>query len=134
MARKPTGGKVGQKPYVPTPADRNTVTNMAAAGIKQDRIAACLGTDGISTATLTKYFRRELDVSMDMANATIASTLFQQAKAGNTTAMIFWLKTRARWREQHQVSLIGGDEDDPAIQQSVVVEYLDPPPLPEGEE
>jgi hypothetical protein len=23
-----------------------------------------------------------------------------QAKAGNTTAIIFWLKTRARWREQ----------------------------------
>jgi hypothetical protein len=34
------------------------------------------------------------------ANATVSGYLFAAAKAGNVTAQIFWLKTRARWREE----------------------------------
>ena len=37
---------------------------------------------------------------MAEANAVIAGCLFATAKAGNIAAMIFWMKTRARWREQ----------------------------------
>ena len=33
------------------------------------------------------------------ANAQVAGFLFNSAKNGNVTAQIFWLKTRARWRE-----------------------------------
>ncbi len=40
----------------------------------------------------------------DKANATIGGALFNKAKAGDTTAMIFWLKTRARWRETVDIS------------------------------
>jgi hypothetical protein len=29
----------------------------------------------------------------------VAGFLFSAAKSGNVTAQIFWLKTRARWRE-----------------------------------
>jgi hypothetical protein len=29
----------------------------------------------------------------------VAGFLFNSAKSGNVTAQIFWLKTRARWRE-----------------------------------
>jgi exodeoxyribonuclease-3 len=41
-----------------------------------------------------------------IANATISGSLFGAAKGGNVTAQIFWLKTRARWRE-------GSAADDP---------------------
>ena len=34
------------------------------------------------------------------ANATIAGSLFAKAKGGDTPAQIFWLKTRAHWREK----------------------------------
>ena len=34
------------------------------------------------------------------ANATISGSLFASAKGGNVTAQIFWLKTRAHWRER----------------------------------
>jgi len=34
------------------------------------------------------------------ANATVSGYLFAAAKAGNVTAQIFWLKTRAHWREK----------------------------------
>jgi hypothetical protein len=33
------------------------------------------------------------------ANAQVAGFLFNAAKNGNVTAQIFWLKTRAKWRE-----------------------------------
>jgi len=32
-------------------------------------------------------------------NAQVAGFLFNSARSGNVTAQIFWLKTRARWRE-----------------------------------
>ena len=31
--------------------------------------------------------------------------IYQQAKDGNTTAAIFWLKTRAGWRETQKVEM-----------------------------
>ncbi len=48
------------------------------------------------------------------ANAQVAGFLFNAAKNGNVTAQIFWLKTRARWREtplelQHSGSIARGD-------------------------
>ena len=33
------------------------------------------------------------------ANATVCGYLFAAAKAGNIPAIIFWLKTRAHWRD-----------------------------------
>ncbi len=33
------------------------------------------------------------------SNAQVAGFLFNAAKNGNVTAQIFWLKTRAKWRE-----------------------------------
>ena len=41
--------------------------------------------------------------------STIAGTLFNQAKEGNTAAAIFWLKTRARWKETHAHEITGAD-------------------------
>src|SRR6202022_2207327 len=49
--------------------------------------------------TLRKRFRDELDRGVAEANATISGSLFGAAKGGNVTAQIFWLKTRAHWRE-----------------------------------
>src|SRR5262249_45152286 len=34
------------------------------------------------------------------ANATVCGYLFAAAKAGNISAIIFWLKTRVHWRER----------------------------------
>ncbi len=41
------------------------------------------------------------------ANASIGQTLFQQAKNGNTAAAIFWLKTRANWKETNAIEHSG---------------------------
>ena len=48
---------------------------------------------------LRKHYRDELDLGETKANAQVAGFLFNSARSGNVTAQIFWLKTRARWRE-----------------------------------
>lgn len=87
---------VGRPPHEPTDQNRLQVKTLAAVGIRHEDIAAKLG---ISADTLTKYYRKELDDGRVDANAVVAKSLYEQAKTGNTSAMIFWLKTRAGWKE-----------------------------------
>ncbi len=69
----------------------------------------------ISSDTLVKYYKKELDDGRIDANASIGQTLFQQAKNGNTAAAIFWLKTRARWKETHAVEHSGPEGSELVI-------------------
>ena len=69
---------------------------MAAYGIPEIDIARVVGID---PKTLRKHYRDELDLGETKANAQVAGFLFNSARSGNVTAQIFWLKTRARWRE-----------------------------------
>jgi transposase len=91
---------VGRPPHEPTDQTRLQVKTLAAVGVRHEDIAAKLD---ISADTLTKYYRRELDDGRVDANAVVARSLYEQAKTGNTTAMIFWLKTRAGWKETQTV-------------------------------
>jgi len=68
---------------------------MAGYGIPEAHIARVLGID---PKTLRKHYRDELDTGHIKANAHIAESLYKAARGGNVTAMIFWLKTRARWK------------------------------------
>jgi len=99
--------KMGRPPHEPTEQTRLQVKTLAAVGIRHEDIAAKLG---ITADTLTKYYRKELDDGRVDANAQIGKSLFEQARAGNTAAMIFWLKTRAGWKETnvHEVSGLDG--------------------------
>jgi hypothetical protein len=69
---------------------------LAAYGIPESDIS---GVVGIDPKTLRKHYREELDLGETKANAQVAGFLFNAAKNGNVTAQIFWLKTRAKWRE-----------------------------------
>ena len=69
---------------------------MAAYGIPEPDIARVAGVD---PKTLRKHYREELDLGEAKANAQVAGFLSNAAKNGNVTAQIFWLKTRAKWRE-----------------------------------
>lgn len=69
---------------------------MAAYGIPETDISRVIGVD---PKTLRKHYRDELDLGEAKANAQVAGFLFNAAKNGNVTAQIFWLKTRAKWRE-----------------------------------
>lgn len=87
---------MGRRAHSPDPSERRQVEAMAAYGIPEPDIARVVGID---PKTLRKHYRDELDLGTTKANAQVAGFLFNSAKNGNVTAQIFWLKTRARWRE-----------------------------------
>ena len=87
-------------------------------GTPQPTLAKILG---MSTETMTKYYRDELDTAKAQANASIAGRLYKKAMDGDTTAMIFWLKTQAKWRETIDISNEDGSLQQAPIQQAVLI-------------
>ena len=87
---------MGRRAHRPDPSQRRQVEALAAYGIPEDNISRVIGVD---PKTLRKHYRDELDLGETKANAQVAGFLFNAAKNGNVTAQIFWLKTRAKWRE-----------------------------------
>src|SRR5689334_20425086 len=88
--------QVGRRSHKPDPLQRRQVEAMAAYGIPEIDISRVVEVD---PKTLRKHYREELDLGETKANAQVAGFLFNSAKNGNVTAQIFWLKTRAKWRE-----------------------------------
>jgi hypothetical protein len=87
---------MARRAHKPDPAMRRQVEAMAAYGIPELDIARVVSID---PKTLRKHYREELDLGETKANAQVAGYLFNAAKNGNVTAQIFWLKTKAKWRE-----------------------------------
>lgn len=101
--------KGGRPKHKVTDENRKIARTLSAVGITHEDIASKIG---ISADTLVLYYKDDLDNGRIDANASIGQTLFQQAKNGNTAAAIFWLKTRARWKET-QTHEISGPEGGP---------------------
>jgi hypothetical protein len=97
---------MSRKPHDPTQATREVVKLHALVGTRQEVIADILEIDD---KTLRKYYREELDQSLSKANAAIGGALFNKAKGGDTSAMIFWLKTRAGFRERQEIDHTSSD-------------------------
>jgi len=93
-------------PYQANDENRKIVKMLSAVGTRYEDIATKLE---ITDDTLRKHYRKELDEGRIEANASVAQTLYQQAKNGNTTAAIFWLKTRAQWRESDRLEVTGAN-------------------------
>ena len=88
---------MSRKAHQPDVASRRQVEAMAAYGIPEHDISRVVAID---PKTLRKHYRDELDLGQTKANAQVAGFLFNSARNGNVSAQIFWLKTRARWKEQ----------------------------------
>jgi len=96
----------------PEPSVRRQVEAMAGFGVPELDIA---GVIGIDAKTLRKHYRDELDHGHVKANVKVAENLYRKATGEGREAVvaaIFWLKTRARWKET-QVSEISHDVADP---------------------
>lgn len=97
---------MGRPEYKPSEADRQRVFILVASGVPQEHIARVLE---ISEHTLRKYYREELDNGVVEANRMVAASLFSTAIKGGkegSTAAIFWLKCRARWREDDSAQML----------------------------
>lgn len=78
--------------FDPSDKQRGEVKLLAGFGISHEDIAAYLGVD---PKTLRKHFTEELKRGVTEANAKIAQRLFKKAMDGDTTALIWWEKTRS---------------------------------------
>jgi len=90
---------MGRRAHSPEPAGRRQVEAMSAYGIPEADIARVLGID---PKTLRKHYRDELDLGSVKANSRMAENLYKKAMGDgpqSVTATIFWLKTRAQWKE-----------------------------------
>lgn len=97
----------------PIEETRKLVKSLTAYGATQEDIARRIG---ISVDTLSRKYDHELKTGLSEANSVIAQSLFRKAKDGDTACMIFWLKTRARWRET-------GDEK-PEAQTPTAIQFV----------
>lgn len=93
--------------FIPiTPDMIEKAEKLAARGLNMEQIAYSIG---IGTSTLYDKARYHLELSEAIKRgkskgiATIANSLFENAKAGNTTAQIFFLKCQAKWKEEEAV-------------------------------
>jgi hypothetical protein len=107
---------MARKAFVANEATREKVRHLAGLGVPQDDIARIIG---CAPKTLRKRFRDELD--RGVANAVISGSLFAAAKAGNTTAQIFWLKTRAGWKEGGPAGSTIQDTAEPHLEAVLVL-------------
>src|ERR1700730_10560277 len=90
---------MARRPHQPEPQTRRQVEAMAAYGVPEADIARVIAVD---PKTLRKHDRQELDIGSVKANTKIAESLYRKALgdgAQSVTAAIFWLKTRAGWKE-----------------------------------
>ncbi len=86
-------------PRADTPMSRRNVEALAGYGVPEVDIA---GVIGIDPKTLRKHYPQELRYGHVKANAKVAENLYRKATGDgreSVIAAIFWLKTRARWKE-----------------------------------
>lgn len=102
-------------PHIPTEKSRAEVLALAGFGTKHGDIARYIG---ISENTLRKNYREELDTGSIKANSAVAKTLYKLAIEGDSRSCMFWLKTRAGWREtdRHEITGAEGAPLIPVIQ------------------
>lgn len=92
--------------HIPTEKTKGEVLAFAGFGVKHEDIAKYLG---ITKPTLYRHYREELDTGAIKANSAVARTLYRIAMDGNPQACMFWLKTRAGWRETDRHEITGAE-------------------------
>ena len=111
-----------------TPDEISQVERLAAV-LKMEDIAAFLG---ITDRTLRKRMMEDATVrsayekGRARAKASVGTSLLQQARDGNLTAMIFYAKTQMGWRETERREHINIDLDsltDEELEQVARGEY-----------
>lgn len=111
-------GKGGRPKWIPP--DPEKVESLAARGLTLQQIAHCLG---ISYQTLNEAskeyveFAEAIKRGKDKGISIVANSLFEAAKKGNVTAMIFFLKCSAKWKEAKEEK--EGEANQTLVQQLI---------------
>lgn len=104
--RLPGEPKRGPLPWNPSPVERRLVEIGVASGMTHKQIADALD---VTRDTLEKRCRKELDAGVGAANIKVGGALFQKCMKGDTTAIIWWEKTRCGMKDLSRVEHTGAD-------------------------
>ncbi len=100
----------GRRAHVPTPESRETVKMLKLVGATDEQVGRILG---MSTDSLVKHYRQDLDDGKAELLGKVAQTLYQKALDGDVTSCIFILKTKAKWSEKIEIDRL--DQPDTLI-------------------
>jgi hypothetical protein len=130
---------MGRRAHKPDPASQRQVEAMAGYGIPEADIATVLEID---PKTLRKHYRRQLDKGHIKATAKVAENLYRRATGEgreSVIAAIFWLKTRAGWKETSVTELASRDKEPVTVIMRTIYDPTPPdeiqlvaPPMIEG--
>lgn len=88
--------------WIPTPEILQQIESHAARGLTEEQIAYCLDIAPPTLSTKKKTYP-EIDKAIKKGSGkgilVIANALFENGKAGNVAAQIFFLKNRAKWSD-----------------------------------
>ena len=99
--------KAGRPAHNPTDPHKKLALTLSGYGVPQEEIARQIG---INAETLRLHYREQLDSGTAQANAQIAASLFRKATSDgpqSAAAAMFWLKTRAGWKETTNIEHSG---------------------------
>ena len=99
----------GRPEHKPTEKDHKTVETMVAVGIPVADICKVIG---ITEKTLRKHYKEELNTAVAKANSQVGKRLFQKCMEGDTPSLIWWTKTRMRWKE---TKVVEGSSEAPPV-------------------
>lgn len=89
----------------------------ARIGTRTDVIAVLCGID---MPTLHEKYGHILQTAVQEANGHVGNALYTKALNGDTQAQIFWMKTRAKWKETLDLSSEDGTMSTVSFQNAVV--------------
>ena len=99
----PVKAKLGQPPFKPAKGQREMVRRLVGFGFPHERI--CLLIDNpyshkpITVKTLKRAFPRELTLGTVEMDALATKMLTDKMRAGNMTAIIWYMKNKMGWRD-----------------------------------
>lgn len=97
----------GRKPFNPDTKQREKIELMIAVTPRIEDVAGALGID---VKTLREHCPDEIAHGKARRNSAVAESLFKMATEGkNVTAMIFWLKTQAGFKEVSKIEHVGNE-------------------------
>ncbi|MEY8118441.1 hypothetical protein AB9F26_09265 [Falsihalocynthiibacter sp. BN13B15] len=96
--------------HTPSEDQRHIVEVLVAGGTPKTTIAKALD---IGMNTLRRHYKDELENGLELANAKVVRRLFRLIEQGSTPATIFWLKTRAGWKEGQTLEIKQKQEHPP---------------------
>lgn len=112
MAKIGNQGDGGGRPPVVFTAEQTSQLEALAAVLNKEQIADYFG---ISHVTLIEVEKRQPEVSLaykrgkSRAIASVGSNLISQARNGNISAAIFYMKTQGGWKETQAHEIAGKD-------------------------